>query len=574
MKKWYYNLKIGRKLIIGFLIIAMLATSVGIVGIINIYNIGKSYRLTFTDVVITLEAMERVSSSLERSRGALLEVALAVDQADKERAANVEAENKAIVDENMKIYKSTLEKYDSAIIEEDLRLIAEIEKAIEAYSAGTKKYIEIAMNAARRSEAYRMMSNGGEMDVLANNLREAVLNAVNYQHDYAEYQISVNNRLVQSSALIMIAILVLAVIIAITLGLFISRNIQTRISNVVKVADKLSVGDMDFTINDDSKDEIGLLSGTFKRMSETIKAIIEDVSYGLERMAEGDFTVDSKVPELFVGVYSKLSESMYKMILRLTDTLQQINIAADQVSTGSSQVSSGAQALAAGSTEQAASIQELSASIEKIAEQIAESSSIVYASAQSVQQAGVDTREGNEHMEQLSRAMEEIGQASNQIANITKVIEDIAFQTNILALNAAIEAARAGNAGKGFAVVADEVRALAAKSGEAAKQTAELINASVEAVAKGTEITEQTAQILRNIGDSANSVVENFEQIKNYSAEQAIAIDQIKDGVAQIAAVVQTNAANAEENSATSEEMSAQASTLRSEVDRFKLRNL
>lgn len=188
-----------------------------------------------------------------------------------------------------------------------------------------------------------------------------------------------------------------------------------------------------------------------------------------------------------------------------------------------------------------------------------------------MQQAGIGVNAGNDHMEQLIEAMSDISSASTQIANITKVIEDIAFQTNILALNAAIEAARAGSAGKGFAVVADEVRNLAAKSAEAAKQTGELIQTSVVTVAKGMEISNQTAKILQDVGTSTVGVTSSFGKIEQSITEQTTAIEEIKNGLSQISAVVQTNAATAEENSATSEEMSAQAVTLRAEVGKFKI---
>jgi methyl-accepting chemotaxis protein len=273
----------------------------------------------------------------------------------------------------------------------------------------------------------------------------------------------------------------------------------------------------------------------------------------------------------YIGDFAVIKKSIEDTASSLNHTLQTIAIAAEQVSTGASQVSSGAQALASGSTEQASSVEELSVTVTKVAEQAAANSENVKVATQYVEQAGTGVEIGNEHMEQLTDAMMEINSASNQIANITKVIEDIAFQTNILALNAAIEAARAGNAGKGFAVVADEVRNLAAKSAEAAKQTADLIQTSVDTASKGTQITTQRAQILLDIRDKTRLVVESIKNIDHASEEQAIAIDQIKMGLNQVSSVVQTNAATAEENSATSEEMSAQAATLHEEVAKFKL---
>ncbi len=186
-------------------------------------------------------------------------------------------------------------------------------------------------------------------------------------------------------------------------------------------------------------------------------------------------------------------------------------------------------------------------------------------------QVGENVRDSGFHMKQLTDAMENISETSDQITNITKVIEDIAFQTNILALNAAIEAARAGDTGKGFAVVADEVRNLAAKSAEAAKKTAELIRNSVEAVGDGAKVAAITAKILQNVELKTNQVSDSIKMIEQASGEQVVAIDQITQGLGQVSSVIQTNAATAEENSATSEEMSAQAATLKEEVAKFKL---
>ena len=273
----------------------------------------------------------------------------------------------------------------------------------------------------------------------------------------------------------------------------------------------------------------------------------------------------------YPGDYAILKETIEGTVFHLNNTMEIINATSEQVSTGAAQVSNGAQALAAGSTQQAASVEELSASVEKMAEQANGNLSHVKISAVATDEAGKGVKTGNEHMKQLTEAMSDIAVSSSQIASIIKVIEDIGFQTNILALNAAIEAARAGSAGKGFAVVADEVRTLAAKSAEAAKQTSQLIQSSVNAVTKGTEMTAKTANILQDVGIKASNVIENFNNIERATAEQAKAIEEVRIGLSQVSAVVQTNAATAEENSATSEEMSAQADTLRKEVDKFKL---
>ncbi len=573
MKKWFSNLKIGGKIISGFLLVALIAGIIGIVGIVGLERVGGSYNVAYSDTVTALECMERVSASFQEVRTDLLEMVLSSDKADKEACVEALTRHKGIIDENLSKYKAALEKYNAEEVEEELKLISRLETALNDFTEERNQFISspAAMDPDRRGEAYTLLSDGGELHTMAQTVEERIANLVSYNQNYAKQQITSNDKLVVSVKLIMFIGVLMGVLLAVLVGFMIARGISKRIALMVKAADKLACGEVSVNIDASSKDEIGVLAQTFRRMSGTLKLMITDASYLLGELADGNFTVHTQAEESYVGDYLSLLDSMRKMRDRLSNTLKSIDVAADQVATGSDQVSSGAQALASGSTEQAASVEELSASIERIAEQAAENSATVELASKSVNQAGENANAGNVHMKQLTSAMADIGTASDQIASITKVIEDIAFQTNILALNAAIEAARAGSAGKGFAVVADEVRNLAAKSAEAAKQTSDLIQASVATVAKGAEISARTAQILQDVGVSASKVTESFGKIQKSSIEQAAAIKQIKQGLFQISTVVQTNAATAEENSATSEEMSAQAAALRGEVGKFKL---
>ena len=253
----------------------------------------------------------------------------------------------------------------------------------------------------------------------------------------------------------------------------------------------------------------------------------------------------------------------------LKQAVHELSEGAEQVASAASQVSASSQSLAQGSSEQAASLEETSASSEEInamARKNSENSREAAGLVSGSQQSFVQT---NHALEQTVEAMSEIHTQSGKISKIIKVIDEIAFQTNILALNAAVEAARAGEAGMGFAVVADEVRNLAQRSAQAARDTAALIEESIAKSNDGKVKVDQVAAAIRAITEEFGKVKVLVDEVNQGSQEQTRGIEQVAKAVVQMQQVTQTTAAGAEESAAAAQELNAQSEALKSVVARL-----
>ncbi len=313
------------------------------------------------------------------------------------------------------------------------------------------------------------------------------------------------------------------------------------------------------------------INDNFRRAVESFGAYMAEISRALGEMAGGDLTVS--IDSEFKGDFVVLKDSINHIAESLNSVLADIGVAADQVASGTRQVSDGSQQISQGATEQSSAIEQLTDSVSRIAEQTRQNAMSANQANELTTLAADDAARGNESMQMMQQAMDEISEASRSISKIIKVIDDIAFQTNILALNAAVEAARAGAHGKGFAVVAEEVRNLAARSAAAAKETTGLIEGSIQKTGAGTRIADETAAALGSIVEGVQKAAELVSEIASASGEQATAIAQVDRGIEQMSQVVQTNSATSEETAAAAEELSSQAEMLKSKVGQFIIRH-
>lgn len=551
MKTWFENLKISRKIIFGYLITVIIALAVGVTGIISIQNINKNATLLYQGNTLALNYLGTAYADLNNVRYTSLRLTTVETAAEKSSYTAKVKDLCADMDDLLKKYEGTY--LTSSITDQYKNTEAEWAEyktgILQAAETGTVSVETARLGDTLESEFEQLMS----IDAPA-----------------AKVKCDKDTVLARDSTIFMVVILVAGAVISILLGRGISNMISRPMQKFAAFGELLAVGDVDMgKVTDEKdkllkyrKDEVGILADSFNKVStSTAKQARE-----MQAIADGDLTTE-------VTVRSE-NDAIGKALAVLTQKFHSLAVSisssADEVDSSAKQVAISSTSLSQGATEQASSIEELTASLEEITAQTTQNAQNARNASELSEKVRNGAETGSGQMAEMLKAMEQVNTSAVNIKKINKVIEDIAFQTNILALNAAVEAARAGEHGKGFAVVANEVKALAGKSADAAKETTDLIESSIRSVEAGSKIANETADSLREIVSGIVETTDLITSIASASNEQSSALEQIGQSVTEVSQVVQSNAAMSEEVAAASEELSGQADLLKGNVSIFK----
>lgn len=378
---------------------------------------------------------------------------------------------------------------------------------------------------------------------------------------------------VNSLAVTGLVILGISFVIAASIAILITKFVNRICAPITLTANRLTAfadGDLSSPAPETNVGgEIQDMAEAMGTMVNTMTDCIGDIKHVLTSMAGGDLTVVPAVE--YKGELGEIRTSLDMISASLSRTIGEVTRSANEVKEGANQLAEGSTQLSQNAITQAAAVEEITSTIVNIANKTEANTKNVVSALEIVQSANEQAEEGSRSMNEMLEAIREIEISSKEISQIMKVIDDIAFQTNILALNAAIEAARAGDAGKGFAVVADEVRNLAGKSADAAKHTGQLINRSIKAVNRGAELAGVTSDALGSIVAGVADISDVMTGIAQANEEQTAAIDQISSGMENVNAAIHNTTATAEQSAAASEELSALAVALNDEVGQFRI---
>ena len=304
-----------------------------------------------------------------------------------------------------------------------------------------------------------------------------------------------------------------------------------------------------------------------------ITKILSALSRDLSKLSQGDLTWE--VPPFLLtkkDEFGDIAHSIESILEVLNEKVRLVYYSADTVKSSADEVAQGnvdlsdrTESQASGLEETASSMEQIASTIKSSADHTVEGNNMMINSRNAIEDAG-------RIIEETTQNIEAVYESSSKISAITKIIENIAFQTNILALNAAVEAARAGEQGRGFAVVASEVRNLAQNTQASVKDITSLVSDSEEKIATATETARESKEIFNNLKHQIEETAKIMQDLSSTAVEQQAGVDQVNIAIAQMDMATQQNAALVEEATAASETLFSQAKELLKAMEFFKLK--
>ena len=534
----FKNLGIGVRLIVGFLIVALLTGVVGLIGTNNIRKISLANKELYVNATVPQGDLTYLESYFQRIRSNLI---MFVNCAVDGDAAGVEKYAKRIDEMHLKYIKPYLEHYGTTLESaEDTVSYTKMQRWFGSYFVQIDSIRHVVVDLRNAKKGREMSGEGTAFRTSYDSLGATLDGAIKINIDGAKRVSEENTAQANATITIMILVILGSVLLAILIGIWLTIAITGPIRKCVAIANQLAIGDTDINISVGSKDETGQLLSAMKKVTDTTNEVVTNV----EKLSNGDLTVS--ITER--SDKDRLLLSLKAMVEQISGVMTDVKNAVSNVAAGSEELSVTAESLSQGSTEQASAAEQASASMEEISSNIRQNADNARQTEAIAVKVAADAKTSGDAVKNTVGAM-------RSIADKISIIEEIARQTNMLALNAAIEAARAGEHGKGFAVVADAVRKLAERSQAAANEISVLSNASVETAEKAGNMLEK---IVPDIQRNAELV----QEINAASSEQDSGAEQVNTALQQLDKVIQSNAASAEELASTSEELSGQAQQL------------
>ena len=514
---FYHNMKLKTKLIAGFMIVALLSLVVGIIGLTSInqlITIGEVFAKTHSR---GLTLLNEISDGYGRANMWIRDVALMQDRAKTHEIVVKILERAEEVDTHILELKDLTGQADPILDGLADNLMAAL-VVYRSHVEGAMQLFEVGQYDEGKAMIYNEDSVASEATV------KEMLDELNARGAVVVSMTGVEQDAIANRSIVLMLVAAgAALIIGAMIGLFLSQSTAKSIKQIGLAIDEVADGDFTALLDINNESDLGLLAKSFNSMVE-----------------------------------------------RLRDVLDKVNSTTHIVDDASKQVSSSSMSLAQISTEQASSVEEISASMSEITMQTKANAENASKATDLSSKTRDNAIRGNDMMSEMLSAMQAINDTSNNISSIIKVIDDIAFQTNILALNAAVEAARAGQHGRGFAVVAEEVRNLAARSQKAASETTHMIEGAIKEVARGTQIANETAAALNEIVEGVSESASLVSEISDASEQQSQGASQISVGMEQVSQAIQTTSSVAQEAASSSSELSDQANTLKELISMFK----